>query len=726
MLCLKIRNINPWEYLVYTIGLSVSFIMFAGLAVNWILPFLNITDKPLLLYPILICFDTILLALWLVAQRRNEDNVHLLIFPFEEYNVKGKPKFKLLPKFPSLSWLDRIFIIVPFFFPFMAVIGAFLLNNHGTNIVTMIMLGAIAVYVFLVVLFRDKLNENVFPWALWMIGLSLLLMFSMRSWYISGYDIHAEYKISLKSLEGYWDINGFKNAYNFCLSITILPSILTNFTFLGTSLIFKLVFPLIFSLISIILFSLSKLYFKKTIIFIGVFFFVSQSQFFYFYSWARQEIALIFFGLMLLVLFSKEINPKIKNLLFVIFGFSMIVSHYSTSYIALALFLITYILILIYKLWENRKIKKGKLKSEQKEQFYLTGVLILLLLIFGFLWYSQVTTTANGLIDFVHKSISNLGNMFSEEAQAEGQSPFQYFNVFKKSSDNSPLLNNYSESVKRDYSSLDIYPKSVNKDYAITQVPYTYAPAYLSQAITSKIYYLLIIIKKFLEFIILPGTILIFFHLSKKEYSFFGILSSLFLVILVLLPFFSINYNLSRTYQQFLIILFLSGVFLLYYILNKFHFKEALIILIYITYFLLMTGFISQFIGGSDGLPQLNNFGSLYETAYTFKSEVISASYFSIIPKSNGSLIYGDTFSKARLTSFSTINKKIFVDIFPFTVTKNSYIFLRYQNSINGGGGLPSENPLLKRISVNYNFPTEFLNDNKNKIYNNGGSEIFK
>ena len=45
MLMLKIREVRFWEYLVYTIGLSVSFIMFAGLAVNWILPWLHITNK---------------------------------------------------------------------------------------------------------------------------------------------------------------------------------------------------------------------------------------------------------------------------------------------------------------------------------------------------------------------------------------------------------------------------------------------------------------------------------------------------------------------------------------------------------------------------------------------------------------------------------------------------------------------------------------------------------
>ncbi|MDD5192774.1 MAG: DUF2206 domain-containing protein, partial [Candidatus Nanoarchaeia archaeon] len=416
MLCLKIRNINHWEYLVYTIGLSVAFIMFAGLAVNWILPFLNITDKPLSLWPILICFDTILLVLWFIAHRRNEDNVHLLIFPFNEYEAIGKRRILgFIPKFPSLTWLDRIFMIIPIFFPFMAVIGAFLLNNHGTNIVTMIMIGAIAVYVLLVVIFRDKLNENVYPWAILMISLSLLLSFSMRSWYISGWDISQETYVFRITLENnIWSIKNFNNTYNTCLSLSILPTIIKLSTSLNIQLIFKLIFQIIFIFHSLTIFLIFKRYISNILSFVASFLYFGTSYFnFILPTLIRQEIAFIFFGLMLLVLFSKEIGPKVKNLLFVIFGFSMIVSHYSTAYIALALFLFAYISIFFYKKWENRNIKREKLKPEQKEQFYLTGILILLLLIFGFLWLSQLTDTSNGIISTVKKTMDNIDSSFS-------------------------------------------------------------------------------------------------------------------------------------------------------------------------------------------------------------------------------------------------------------------------------------------------------------------------
>src|SRR3989344_5610455 len=197
MLIFRIRSVGFWEYLVYTIGLSVAFIMFAGLLVNWDLPFLGITDKPLSLAPILVSFHILLLIMWVYAILRSADLKPLEIKPIK------------------LDTRNKIFFIIPMLFPVLSILGAFLLNNHGPNILTMIMLGGIALYVLFLVLHRDKLNENVFPWALWMIGLSLLLMFSLRSFYVFGSDLSSEYGVFKATANNFhWSIENYKSSYN--------------------------------------------------------------------------------------------------------------------------------------------------------------------------------------------------------------------------------------------------------------------------------------------------------------------------------------------------------------------------------------------------------------------------------------------------------------------------------------------------------------------------------
>jgi len=733
MLCLKIRNINFWEYLVYTIGLSVAFIMFAGLAVNWILPFLNITDKPLSLYPILICFDTILLVLWLIAHKRNEDHAHVLIFPFEEYkNRRGRGLFKFIPKFPSLSWLDRIFMIIPIFFPFMAVIGAFLLNNHGTNIVTMIMLGAIAVYVFFVVFFRDKLNENVYPWALWMIGLGLLLSGTLRSYYSSGVDINLEFLLSQLTKENaIWTINNFKNNYNAMLSITTMPTIISWFSNINNNYIFKLIYPILFSFLPISIYMLSKKYINKLISFLASFFFISQPMILSGSSIPyRQQIAFLFFGLMLLVLFTKEINPKIKNLLFVIFGFSMIVSHYSTAYIALFIFLLTYILIFFYKLYENKKINKERLKPEQRQEFHLTGILILLLLIFGFLWYSQVTPTANGLVDFAHKSFSNFGNLFSEDVQAEGQSIVNQFNIFYNPQDLSLKLNEFSSSIeinyKETYPELKFYPSSDYEDYR----PKLEGAENLNTGFgwrTIIIFYNIREILKWLgKLFLVIGFFysLILFRNNKNLDLLFIIFSSFCILGLTLfLPFISIDYELVRVYQQTLILLSLTtglGCWKLFNFLGD-HKKVIIIGLFFILYFLFLSRFTNQIIGGPDISKNFNNLGLEYDAYYTHKSEFMSGKWF-FNNYQKDILVYLDSHASNKILSTKILlSNKIVKNVLPSIIDKNSYVYSSETNKIRELTFKSYEGDLMS-----FNFPTEFLNDNKNKIYNNGGSEIFK
>ena len=226
---LRIRNIGFWEYLVYTVGLSIAFIIFTGYIINWALPVLKITDKPLSLYPLLISFDILLLIFLLISFIRN----------------KGS---RLELKSPKLNMVSKIFFIVPVIFPVLSILGAMSLNNMGSNLPSRSMLGGMVIYVICIVLLRKRLNKNIYPFTILMMGISLLLMGWLRGRYVSGADINLEYYIfQLVKTNQQWDISLFSNAYNTCLSVSLLPTILSNFIKINDQYIFKLVIPLIFS-----------------------------------------------------------------------------------------------------------------------------------------------------------------------------------------------------------------------------------------------------------------------------------------------------------------------------------------------------------------------------------------------------------------------------------------------------------------------------------------------
>ena len=718
MLMFKIREINSWEYLVYTIGLSVAFLMFGGLFINWVLPLVG-TDKPLSLVPLLISFNVLLLIFWIITYKRNK-----------EILLEIKP--------PKLDRLNKLFFTIPTIFPILGIFGANILNNKGPNYLILTMLGGIAVYVFFIVLFRKKLNENIYPWVILMMSISLLLMYSLRSWHISGWDIHQEYQMFQLTKENFhWSmLNSPGEAYNACLSITILPTILSSFLKINDEYIFKLIFQIVFSFVPVIVFLFLSRYTKSIIAFLASFFFMSQWQFSQqMTALMRQEIAVLFFALFLFALFDKNFNFSIKNTFLLIFGFSIIISHYSTNYVALILFTFVYFVWLFFRKTENKKVfskiyQKLNLKEKERSnrgKYYLGGTLIVMLFVFTFLWSFQFTKTSDNLINLVKTTTSNMGKIFTNEMKSElvllalGGSVKTYTmddvknyrdNITKEYHTNKTWINFYSPEEFADYAIRPRYPQSISSPNSMIKL----ISGYLTK-----------IIGRFLQISILIGIFyLLFFQLKKQkidaEYIVMSLGSIFLLGIIIIVPYISIGYNIERLFQQNLILLSLPtvlGVLAVFNFLKNKNIKFLLIAIIFIWFFLSFSGFKFNIIGGEPKM-NLNNWGEEYDRFYTHKSEVKSLEWLSKYYNQKDK-IYLDAFAILKAYSFSRINEKNFLKyILPSIIDKNAYVYSSYTNKINKTTRVNYKNNFLE-----YNFPTEFLNSNKNKIYNNGGSEIF-
>jgi len=721
MLMLKVRKIGFWEYFVYSIGLSIAFLMFGGLFINSTLPLVGI-DKALSLVSPLVSFDIFLLIFTFIAYKRNSD-----------LNYK--------PKLPKLDTLNRIFFITALIFPVLSILGAITLNNNGPNILTMIMLGGIAIYVFLIAFLRNKLNEHVFPWAILMMSISLLLMCSLRSWHISGSDINQEYQMFQLTKENFhWSMSNFpRHAYNACLSITILPTILSSFLNINDEYIFKLVFQIVFSFVPVTVFLFLRRHTKGIIAFLAAFFFISQWQFMQqMPALARQEIALLFFTSSLLILFNKNINLIFGKTLFLIFGFSMIVSHYSTTYVALELFVFTYFIGLIFRKTENKKPflkiyeklnlkEKGKKLDERKYYLNGNGIMVFFLIVFAFLWYVQLTKISDDLVGNTYNIIKNMGKIFTQEMKSEEvrRALFGGVGIYTIKD-----LQDYADNTLLDYHTnkpyINYYSSEKYKEYKPEPIYRKYLPI-TNQIAQKTIYYSHEISKKSIKVFIIVGVFYLLFTQFKKrkmdiEYILM-VLDCVFLVgVILFVPYVSIAYNFERLYQQALVILSLPvvlGGLVLFRFFKKENIKIILMTIIFIWYFLPWSGFTYQLVGG-DSVMQLNNFGESYDRFYTHESEVKSSKWLSN-NYDNNYLIYADRYSQIKLISFLNINTHIVEDMLPSTMDRKAYVYSSYVNTI--------ENRTFSCYGLKvmgYNFPTEFLNQNKNLIYNNGSSEVFK
>ena len=719
MLMLKIREIGFLEYLSYTIGLSAAFLMFGGLFLNWVLPLIGI-DKPLSLMPLLVSFDIFLLIFWIIALKRNI-------------------KISLEVEQPRLDFINKTFLILPVIFTILSTLGAATLNNHGPNYLTIIVLAGIAVYVFFVVLFRNELNKNIFPWAIVMVSLSLLLAASLRSWYVSGVDANLEYYIfQLIKEKQYWSVQLFNNAYNQCISVSILPTILSNFLKINDQYIFKLIIPIIFSFTPLMVYLFLKKFTQEIIAFIAAFFFISQPTFVNSaYIPIRQEIALLFFTLTLLVLFNESFTQALKNSLFIIFGFTMIVSHYTTTYLAILLFVFSYLIYFVFRKTKDKKpfliiykklnlIKMGE-KSTNKTHS-LSGIAIVILIIFTFFWNSSLPNSANNLIDFTYQTIKNMNKILTESLSETGSMTKQWNIFYYRPKDSALLLGNYIKDTTlkyEDISQINLYPRAAYENY---QPIVKYAKGDRLEMTASKLYLFFNIVRKLIKIFIIVGVLWLTFTKFKKstnnaEYIIMTLFGFFLLGIFAILPLTNIFYTIDRIYQQVLVILSLPAVFggLLIFKFFKKNNRLLFISISFILYYLFYSNVIPYSIVGTGAPLQLNNFGGVYDQLYVHETEIKSSEWlFNNRPKSE--LIYADNRASEKLW-FSSKNDayNIIKDVFPSVIDKKAFVYSSYTNTIEKRGFADIESQ-----EIGYNFPSEFLNQNKNKIYNNGSTEIFK
>jgi len=711
MLILKIRKIEFWEYLVYTIGLSIAFLMLAGLAVNWLLPWLHITDKPLSLTPLITSFDIILSIFGLIAYKRNE-------------------KISLKISLPKLNRINKIFFAIPIIFPILSILGVTTLNNGGSNYITMIMLGGVAAYVFLIVILRNRLNNNILPWAILLTSVSLLLMYSLRSWHILGWDINQEYlAFSLTNNMKYWNVHALNSAYNLCLSITILPTILVSFLNINSEYIFKLIDPILFSMVPLIVYLTARKILNAGFAFLSVVFFISQYWFIeQIPALARQEIALIFFAGILMLKFDHRLNQSYKYILSLIFGISIILSHYSTAYVWLAILIIYFLLSQLAKI---TKFKNLKLHFSLKY--------IILMIIFAFLWESQLASTSGNFGYFLTSTITSISKGVSVDMISGGFQRLAFKNLDINNVNNVKI--NY-QTMTKDYlnKGLVLFSKETYKNYKPEPILSENILNSAFDNIRSPILLILKIFKLLLTDILpiigiiyllrlylfryLRGNKINLLNANKDK----GInmlimcMSTLPLVFMIIfLPFVATQYNLTRLYIQGLIILssltIIGGMYLLLK-LRMMKFSYTIMASLLVLFFLYSNGFIYQIVGGPP-LLILNNFGLEYDRFYITQSDINSAKWLAINKKSN-SMLYSDEVSGLRLTSFGHILDYNY-DILPSTIDKRAYVYLSFTNV--------HKSKVYKRYDIDlleYTTPIEFLNSNKNLVYNNGGSEIFK
>lgn len=667
---LNIKQLNVYQFFSLIVGLGLAFLIFCGLIINMLFS----TEKPFSLICILLNLNIICGTLAILSNRNFS----------QELDINIKPNMSIIKKDEYLY-----ISIIPVLFPFFSILGTYLMNNHGNNILLLFLLFLIPFYALLLIILRKKIPTFIFPVSAWLIGLSLLLMHSLTCNYITGSDIHMEfYVFQLTKHNLFWDLANSFNITNTCLSVTILPTILEQLMNINDYYIYKLVFPVIFSFIIPVVYMIYNNYLDAKYSFLACFFFVSQSSFiFEFPEHARQEIALLFFSLSLMVYFGKFSSPFKRKILLFIFVSGMIVSHYTTAYVFFFILMITWLLITFYNtLSQNNESKRTNIRIN----------FLIFCFAFIFLWYGCITSlTFNSSTYFLVDSLEKMADIFLLEAKDEAAR-------------------------------------------VVIGIGIERGIPYLLQFITRTVTF----------FIIFCGVIHLFKNRNDKKYDFSYFSMSfaclILLLSMIILPHFSSGYGITRLYIQSLVILapcLIFGAKSIWILISNQTFskkclgKNSTCICLYLIVILLIMQNIcaTTLIFNIFSVPlteDLNLDGNNRQSLYIYESEIFAAKWlaenndkdYPINSDMSGyqRVYLGYIYANNYKTTPPITNPKFFTDI---QHRYSGYVFLRRTNVldriIHNVSIFPKSSQTCKLDECYYTY------SNKYKIYSNKYSEIW-
>jgi len=411
---LKLHRIGNIETILYAVGLSIATLMSTGVFMNAVYPSLGIS-RPILTMPLVITISVVILILCVLCYVRDKD-----FFDPSFINLKDVLS-------PPVLFLCLI--------PFFAVFGTYLVNLYHDNILLMLLIIILAI-ISLLVAFDKFIPMNLYPLAVFIIAISLLFHRSLISQYLIGDDIHTEYYFqSLVITNSFWDPTHPSSA-NAMLSITMLAPIYSLVSNMDTIWIFKIVYPIFFSLVPLTLFQVFRKQTNDKIAYLSCFFFMSMTAFYNdLLALARQEIAELFLVLWILAMVDKNMDKITRSFLFIIFGISLVVSHYGLSYIYMLCLITTWLILVLAENLETRKMMnnfRSKFSSKNKpamnpnylgiEDRTISYMFVLLLIVFALTWYMYVSSsiTFNQIILIGNHMINSIFIDFLNPEAAQG------------------------------------------------------------------------------------------------------------------------------------------------------------------------------------------------------------------------------------------------------------------------------------------------------------------
>ncbi|MFV0457793.1 MAG: hypothetical protein ACK5MT_03340 [Actinomycetales bacterium] len=673
---------------------------------------------------------------------------------------EGSSRAGLPPPVRYLSVTEQVLLAGAVLHPVLAVIGAIRLNNDLGNGVAIAALFVGGLVLALLLARLPRVSEPVLLVVVYAVGLGLLLATALRGWEVTGHDIQREFTMfQLTVAQQHWVPGVPENAYNACLSITVLPTVVHQLTGIPELYVFRAVFQPLFALCPVIVYLIGRQVATRFISVIAAILFMIFPTYLTDMPYLnRQEIAFLFLGLAVLVVVgggrdsrhpartARHVSAHRARMIWAAaMGAAVIPSHYSTTYVFLVGLGVALVAHAILAWSRRRRIAApvANLDDVAGGRPVLLNALVLALLAAATIGWTNFTHSGGQLEETIGASVQSFrgdGGTASSDvsysifSRDEGLSPQERLDAYRAQTIE-------ESSDRRDG---ELYPLTVLADYpttieAVSDQPLTalgqglqrlgvpvHGAISASRAASSLGMQLSVLLG--LIFIVLGrfrGPRLSLEYLALVVGG-LGIIATQIAV-----PSFTVDYGVLRAFQQSLFVFAPIMGIGIWCLISTVASRWAALLTgtIVLSMYATLTGLLPALLGGYPAQLQLANSGQYYDNYYVHDGEVAGMDWLrqhavAAPGSSTGraeiqSEVATDRYARGRSEALTGLPSAD--DVFPTLLRPTAYVFLGYPAVHQGRVSVFYSGDLLA-----YHYPVALLNDTKDLVYSNGSAEVYR
>ncbi|MDH6578060.1 DUF2206 domain-containing protein [Kitasatospora sp. MAP5-34] len=620
----------------------------------------------------------------------------------------------------------------------LSVAGPVRLNNGQSGVASTVALVAVAGLLALLMFRRRDYSVPVLESGLYVAAVALLLLNSLRGWTIAGHDIQREYEYFRLTLGGsLWNVQLYPDAYNACLSITILPVSLVRLTAIPDIYVFKVVLPLLFALCPVLVHRSVRNVASQPVALLSAVFFMAFPTFFTDMTFlGRQEIAFLLIGCVMVVLTDRGRPLLHRRLMVSVLLVGCVLSHYSTTYIVVATLGIAFVADLIWRLTARRASRRPRRKGlHEQTRGFVTWWMVLVPAVLALVWAGPVTNTnvqlrttlGAAVTQLLHPGKGHAGSSDTSYSIFGGAkaSPAERMNQYRADT----ITATTAQRAAGDYLPLKALQPFQTPVVAPQNQPLTGVGKAL-QATGLSVSGLNGLLRQgtalLLQLLVLVGFGVAMWSRRRRfqptrDQVTLTVGALAVVATFTLLPQLSVDYSVLRAFQQGLFFyapfLATGALWLLRWAGRR---TVPLTCALVASMFLDLSGVVPKVLGGYPAQLQLSNAGQYYDIYYPHDEERDAAFWIEQqIAPDRRQILQTDRFAFSRLQTLITGSAQ--GDIYPTLIRPNSYVLL-------GATTLQKDEVTVfyQGDLITYRYPKNLLDTSKNLIYSSEGAVIYR